>query len=134
ATGMIVEVYPQSGEFLAAGAPVARLIQLDRLRVRGLVNGKKYDRSLLGAPVTLTVELPPNNSKSTFSGKVTFVSPEMNPVTAQVGIYADIENADLKLRPGMRGQLSIDLAGERESNDEDADSGDNSSLDLNLLQ
>jgi macrolide-specific efflux system membrane fusion protein len=107
--GMVVEIYPQSGEFLAAGSPVARLIQLDRLRVEGFVDGRKYDRRILNAPVTLTVELPPNNRKVKFSGKVTFVSPEVNPVNAQIRIYADIENPDLRLRPGTRGKLSISL-------------------------
>lgn len=107
--GMIVEVYPREGEYLAAGAPVARLIQLDRLRVEGFVDGRKYDRSLTGAPVTLTVKLPPDNRITDFTGVVTFVSPEVNPINAQVRIWADIENPNLRLRPGTRGKLSISL-------------------------
>lgn len=107
AAGLIVEVWPQPGEWLPAGAPAVRLIRMDRLRVEGFVDGDQYDASLLGAPARLVVPLPPDAAPGEFTGRVTFVSPELNPVNGQIRIWADVDNPQLTLRPGTRGQLTI---------------------------
>ncbi len=108
-SGMVVEVFPQDGEWVASGAPIARLIRLDRLRVEGFVDGKRFDQSLKGAAVSLLVKLPPGNQLTEFFGSVSFVSPEVNPVTGQIRVFADIDNPELKLRPGTRGKLVITI-------------------------
>ena len=36
-----------------------------------------------------------------------FVSPEVNPVNGQVRVWADVDNKQLTLRPGLRGHLAI---------------------------
>lgn len=41
-------------------------------------------------------------------GVVTFVSPELHPVTSQVRLWANLENPDGRARPGMRGKLIIE--------------------------
>ncbi|MBB3206571.1 macrolide-specific efflux system membrane fusion protein [Rhodopirellula rubra] len=41
-------------------------------------------------------------------GVVTFISPELNPVTSQVRVWATVENSRNQARPGMRGKLKID--------------------------
>ena len=107
--GVIVDVLPQAGSWVAAGAPVARVIRLDQLRVEGFVDGRKFDRELLGAPVRLEVILPPGDQTTKFDGRVSFVSPEVNPVTGQIRIWADIDNPNFDLRPGTRGKLAISL-------------------------
>ena len=58
------------------------------------------------SPVLLAVELP-DGQQAEFPGKLVFVSPEIDPVNAQVRVWAEIENEGLRLRPGMRGRLIV---------------------------
>ena len=42
-----------------------------------------------------------------FQGKVAFVSPEVDPITGQVRVWAEIENRDGRLRPGQAAKMRI---------------------------
>jgi len=44
-----------------------------------------------------------------YSGKLAFVSPEVDPVNGQVRIWAEVENAEQSLRPGIRGTLELQV-------------------------
>ena len=46
------------------------------------------------------------------TGKVTFVSPEVDPVNHQVRVWAEVDNTELVLRPGLAAEMTID-AGKR---------------------
>lgn len=107
-SGMVVQVLHQPGEWLNPGDPVVRIVKLDRLRVEAFVDGKRFGSELLQRRVQLRVELPPGNRPAVYAGRITFVSPELQPVTGQMRIWAEVENHDLQLRPGMRGQLTIE--------------------------
>ena len=45
--------------------------------------------------------------RSTIAGKIVFVSPEIDPVNGQVRVWAEIDNTDFKLRPGLHGSMVI---------------------------
>ncbi len=104
--GVVVEIFKHAGEWVSVGEPVARVIQLDPLRVEALVDGLQYDLSLQGQPASITAKLPAGEER-TFTGKVSFVSPEIDPDNGLMVVWAEIENPDLLLRPGMRGELRI---------------------------
>ena len=55
----------------------------------------------------LKVDLP-NAPGTVFPGKIVFLDPEVDPVNAEVRIWAEIENTGLRLRPGMRASLSVE--------------------------
>ncbi len=109
-SGMVVQVFRKPGEWLNKGDPVVRIIRLDRLRVEAFVDGARYGANLLNCLVTFTTQLPPGNVAGQFDGKITFVSPEVQPVNGQVRVWAEVENPKLTLRPGVRGQLSIHMS------------------------
>ena len=71
------------------------------------MNARDIAAQMTGAPVTLTVDLG-GKRQTQFSGKLVFVSPEVDPVNGQVRVWAQIENRDLQLRPGLRASMSID--------------------------
>lgn len=104
--GIVVQVNPHQGEWVEAGKPVCRIIRIDRLRVEGFVPVKKIVGELPGRRVMLTVDLP-GKPGAKFAGQVVFVHPEVNPVNGQVRVWAEIENPDLTLSPGLQGQLTI---------------------------
>ncbi len=51
---------------------------------------------------------PPNASSHTVPGHIVFVDPEIDPGNAQIRIWVEIENPELRLRPGMRAWLDLD--------------------------
>ena len=110
--GMVVEVKGRRGEWIQPGDKVIRMIRLDRLRVEGFLPARTARRELEGSPVRLSIELP-GRPTAQYVGKLVFVSPEVDPVNDQVRVFADIENPDLTLRPGLRGSLVIDSSGKR---------------------
>ena len=104
--GMVVQIKRHRGEWLEPGQSVMRLVRLDRLRAEGFVQARELGANIAGQPVTLTVDLP-GKPGAEFSGKLAFVSPEINAVNGQVRVWAEIENAGLELRPGNQGTMTI---------------------------
>ncbi len=107
--GFVVEVYRHRGEWVQPGQPILRMVRLDRLRAEGLVSARSVQGDVNGRPVKLTVQLN-DQATATYAGKLAFVSPEIDPVNGQARIWAEIENTDLKLRPGLHGSLVIEEA------------------------
>ncbi len=94
----MVRVDRHRGEWVEPGDPVLRILRIDRLRAEGFVKVRHTEHDLENCPVTLTVDLP-GRPGTVFPGKVVFVSPEVDPVNAQVRIWAEIENRGKRLRP-----------------------------------
>ena len=105
--GMVVEIFAQRGEWLQPGNPVLRVVKLDRLRVEAHLDGRKYGRELEGCAVEITLALPPGGRVVKFPGEVVFVSPEVQPVTGEIRIWAEVQNEGMQLRPGDHGTLTI---------------------------
>jgi RND family efflux transporter MFP subunit len=106
--GMVVQIKRRKGEWVEPGEPVLRMLRIDRLRVEGFVRTQDLLVDLNGRPATLSVDLP-GRMGVTFDGEVVFVSPEIDPVNGQVRVWAEFENRDLLLQPGMQASLSISL-------------------------
>lgn len=105
--GMVVQIMIRNGEWVRPGDTVLRILRLDRLRAEGLINASRLqEQDLMNRPVTLVVN-PGTNQTREFQGKISFVSPEINPVNNQTRVWAEIDNPDLKLKPGMRASLII---------------------------
>jgi len=110
--GRVTNVYRHPGEWVAPGDPVIKVIQLDRLRIEGLLNASEYDPAEIdGRPVTIEVELA-HGRKVTFHGKVVFVSPIVLSNKEYV-VYAEVtnkqENGQWVLRPGLYASMTIHL-------------------------
>jgi multidrug efflux pump subunit AcrA (membrane-fusion protein) len=107
--GTVVDVRRRLGEWLEPGATVVRLVRDDRLRAEGFVHVEKLTAELLGQPAELVVTLP-GEKPTTFRGAVTFVSPEVNPINRQVRVWAEFDNADGRLRPGLAARLTVKVS------------------------
>lgn len=103
--GVLMRVDVNPGEWVEIGAPVARLIDVSRLRAEGFVRAIDAGDDLIGRPVQIDVVA----GAETFSveGRITFVGREVDPQNQEVRFYAEVQNADGRLLPGMHGQLSI---------------------------
>ncbi len=107
--GVVVEVFRHRGEWLEPGQRVLRIVRLDRLRVEGFVDSRQVHGDLRGAAVKVKVELA-DEKQITVKGKIVFVSPEVDPVNAQVRVWAEVDNPDLALRPGLPAEMQIEPA------------------------
>ncbi len=105
--GKVVEVSKHRGEWVEPGNQVFRIVRIDRLRVTGDVNINLLLGDFEGRPVKFFLEIP-GRPRLEFPGKLVFISPEVNEVNGQeVEVWAEIENKNNLLRPGMSGKLVI---------------------------
>lgn len=105
-SGMVVEVYRQRGEWLEPGEKVVRIVRLDRLRAEGFVDAKQARPAWIGMPVVVSAAVE-ENAPEQFTGKIVFVSPEIDPVNGQVAVWAEVANRELRLRPGLRATMTM---------------------------
>lgn len=105
--GIVVQMNRQRGEWVQPGQSVLRIVRMDRLRAEGFVKVDDLPNGLRGRACELRVDLP-GQPGARFRGKITFISPEIDPVNHQVRIWAEIENDQFRLRPGLRGTLRME--------------------------
>jgi len=102
--GTVVQVFVRLGEWVEPGQKALRIVDTRRLKAEGFLNAASAKADLLGAPVELSVE---GQLHEHFAGKIAFVSPEVDPITGQVRVWAEIENTSGALRPGQPVQMVI---------------------------
>lgn len=112
--GVVVDVRRQMGEWLEPGETVVRLVRDDRLRAEGFVHVGQLKKELVGQPVELFVELP-GEGRTSFQGAVTFVATEANPINGQVRLWAEIDNHEKRLRPGMPAEMVVRLGSQQDA-------------------
>lgn len=105
-SGMVVALNFRAGEWVRVSDPVARVVRIDRLRVEDYVPVELGIAGLDHARVVFRPDLPALQG-SEFEGRIVFAHPEVNPVKSQMRIWAEIDNRDLRLRPGLQGKLTI---------------------------
>jgi macrolide-specific efflux system membrane fusion protein len=105
--GMVVEVFRRRGEWVQPGETVARIVRMDKLRAEGFLAAKHARLDLVGSKVKVKI-VPANGKDQEFQGQIVFVSPEIDPINSQVRVWAEVENSELKLRPGMTATLTIE--------------------------
>jgi multidrug efflux pump subunit AcrA (membrane-fusion protein) len=101
--GMVVEVVPQVGEWLNAGQTVARVVQLDRMRIKALIPADQIDQSFVGR--TAVFESSVRGTR--FQGTIHFVSPEVLPGTDKTQFWFDVDNPERQLRRREAGRVEI---------------------------
>ncbi len=104
--GVVVQVYRRSGEWVEPGQQVVRLLRMDRLRAEGFVDSLEIDEFPVGSPIELQTMAGKGPAK-TFTGKLVFVSPEVDPVNNQVRVWAEVDNPHMQLKPGMSAAMVV---------------------------
>jgi RND family efflux transporter MFP subunit len=103
--GAIVQVYLRKGEWAEPGQKALRIVNADRLKAEGFVRAEDAAAVAAGKTVELAVDL--DGKPQTFAGKVAFISPEVDPITGQVRVWAEVENRDGRLRPGQAAKMKV---------------------------
>ncbi len=103
--GAIVQVYLRKGEWAEPGQKALRIVNTDRLKAEGFIRADDAAAVAAGKAVALVIEI--GGKPQAFAGKVAFVSPEVDPITGQVRIWAEIENKEGRLRPGQAAKMRV---------------------------
>jgi len=97
-TGIVIKKSISPGDYIQVGAEPYTVADLSRLWLQL----KLYERDIplvqVGDPVEVSVEAFPNQI---FTGSVTFKSFAIDPDTRTLDARVEVDNADLRLRPGM---------------------------------
>jgi len=105
--GVVAQVYRCPGEWVEPGSQILRIVRMDKLRGEGFLDAAQIRGDLVGRRVKLEVHQTAA-SRTTFAGRIVFVSPEIDPVNGQTRIWAEIDNRDLSLHPGLQATMVID--------------------------
>ena len=102
--GVVARLYMDRGENVTPQTPVAMVVDSSEVVARAEVPERYAGRASVGLPVRVRVDAYPERA---FAGRVSRVSPVVDPATRSTLIEAKIENASGKLRSGMFGEVTL---------------------------
>jgi len=94
-------LYP--GEMAAAGAPLLTVMDISQVIARAHI--PQPEAALLKAGDLATITVP--GEENPIEGKITVVSPALDPNSTTVEVWVQIKNTDQRLKPGTSVQLSM---------------------------
>lgn len=99
------------GQFIAPGAPIVSLQQMDPIYLDFSLPEQRIDEMVEGTMVRATVDAMPG---VVFDGRVTAIEPQVDANTRNFKAQATVQNPDGKLRPGSFAHVAFALGGERD--------------------
>jgi Cu(I)/Ag(I) efflux system membrane fusion protein len=97
------------GGYVTPGTELFQIADLSRLWAVADVYETELSRVKVGQPAALEVPAWPGER---FAGRITFVSPALDAGSRTLQARIELRNPGLKLRPGMYGDVTIDLGAE----------------------
>jgi RND family efflux transporter MFP subunit len=103
-SGIIGKRYFESGDMANMMHPLVKIVQMDRLKI--IVNAIEDDlgKVAVGQEAKITVRSFPDRI---FIGKVTKISPILDPLTRMADVEIMLDNKDHSLKPGMYAEVEI---------------------------
>ncbi len=92
------------GAYVTAGTPLVQLDKTDRLKVSFSVPELQQGRIVLGQAVSVIADALPNDS---FTATVSALSPSIDVNGRALQVRADLDNAAMKLRPGLLVRITV---------------------------
>jgi len=102
--GVVIRKNVVEGDYVNEGQALFEVADLTHVWVKAQVFENQFSLVKVGQAVEATVEAYPGE---VFSGKVAFIDPVLNPQTRTVTVRYDLENLDLRLRPGMFATVTL---------------------------
>ncbi len=104
--GVVVKVEHQPGERAHPDQSFCRIIRMDRLRAEGFINGDSGN-VVIGQKVLVSNPVSPTDETQQIEGTITFVDPEIDTITGQYRIWAELANPNGVLKPGQRPSMVV---------------------------
>ncbi|MCA9260415.1 MAG: HlyD family efflux transporter periplasmic adaptor subunit [Planctomycetales bacterium] len=103
-TGVVALVRARPGEWVQPGDQVCRIVGVATLRAEGFVLAADAARIRVGDEAVFESTV---GSTAVARGVWRYVSPEADPVTGQLRVWAELDNQAATLRPGDHGVLRL---------------------------
>jgi membrane fusion protein, multidrug efflux system len=94
------------GQYLDTGKPIVSLQSLEPVYVEFTLPQQELAPLKTGMRVSVTTDTYPGRR---FEGKLTAITPQLDPSTRSVGLQATLDNPDQFLRPGMFARVEVFL-------------------------
>ncbi len=104
-SGYVLNKIAVEGARVTPGEPLFEIANLDHIWVQADVYESELPYIRLGAPATTTLSYIPGR---TWTGRVTFIAPTVDPMTRTVKVRSEFDNADGALKPDMFGDVVIE--------------------------
>lgn len=105
AGGVVLNKMAVEGARIMAGEPLFEIAALDRVWVVADVYESELALARIGANATITLSYLPGR---TFAGRITFVTPTVDPMTRTAKVRIEVDNRDAALKPEMFAEVVIE--------------------------
>lgn len=105
-TGVVGRIYVDIGSNVSPEIPIALVVNMDKVKVTLDIPEKYLSKISLGKAARVNVDAYPGEE---FSGKISKISPVLNPQTRSAPIEISIENTDYRLKSGMFARINLIL-------------------------
>jgi len=105
-SGFIAELYREVGESCQANERLLRIVDTRRCYFVCTLDGKIGYRLTVGQAVPLEIEAADTPVK--VEGKISFISPVVDPASGLLKIKVVFDNTTSKIRPGVAGRLFLE--------------------------
>lgn len=109
--GTVTRVYKSKGEAVRQGDPILELVNTDKVRVEGYLTTTDMHRVERDDYVSVRLDIPDIDldiEREVFEGRIVFVDPQVQPVTGQVRVWAEVENRRNILRSGLTALMVVE--------------------------
>ncbi|MBI5404406.1 MAG: efflux RND transporter periplasmic adaptor subunit [Ignavibacteriae bacterium] len=96
--GIVDAKYMNLGEMTSPGAPIVSIVDVSKVKIEAGIPEKYVTRLSKGRIVDITFDVLPDEK---FSGKISYISPTLNPQSRTFDIEIVIDNKGRKLKPEM---------------------------------
>ena len=103
---VVAERYVDEGETVAANAPLLRIVEMNPITAVFFVTERDYALLRTGQMVTLRIDAHPD---AAFEGRIARIAPVFRESTRQAQVEVDVDNAELRLKPGMFVRVTVVL-------------------------
>ena len=104
ASGFVLSKTAIEGARITAGTPLFEIAGLDRVWIVADVYESELAFVRVGAEAQVTLSYLPGR---VFTGKITFITPTVDPMTRTAKVRVEVDNRDLSLKPDMYAEVVI---------------------------
>ncbi|WP_197444299.1 efflux RND transporter periplasmic adaptor subunit [Maioricimonas rarisocia] len=102
--GVVAARLVETGDLAKPDVPLLQIVNLDTVKTVVHVVERDFRKIRVGLPAVIAVDAYPGE---TFFGEVTRIAPMLDPETRTAAVQIDIDNDDLRLKPGMHARVSL---------------------------
>ncbi len=106
-SGHVIKKNVYEGQYAFEETVLFEIADLSRVWIDAQIYENQLALVCLGQPIEATVPAFPGE---VFKGTVALIAPVLDPVTRTAAVRLDLDNSDLRLRPGMYAKVTLNVA------------------------